>query len=40
MSAHRNDRHEDSCSLACEASHEGMGTCATYVGRHRAEVWA
>jgi hypothetical protein len=34
---HRADRHEDSCSLACEASHEGLGNCLTYVGRHRAE---
>lgn len=36
--AHRADRHEDACSVACEAAYEGMGDCSTYVGRHRAEV--
>jgi hypothetical protein len=32
--AHRADRHQDSCSLACEAGAEGGGNCSTYVGRH------
>lgn len=35
---HRNGRHQDACSLVCEAGHEGGGNCTTYVGQHQAEA--
>lgn len=36
---HRNDRHEDSCSLVCNAGYEGGGDCSTYLGRHDAQAF-